>query len=257
MVSAPVKSKSKNWFLNMIWADNSLIEDSVKKYAETKWYKSPRYWILLWGIIATIISGLIQTGNTTIDIIAGTLIICAVFMALSPFIIKGYIFPFVLLILFKIYDMVLTLAERPRAAMSILIFGAIWIGICITSIRIEVLRNKTQKIKRRFWKDLLYSFSILIAGGALAVGLRVAFEPAVPESPAHFQEEYFNNCYNGIKDSLQTPEHKANAEYLCRCLAKFMADNVDLRTGDIIDGSTVKELEERAVKHCIDGLKSK
>ncbi len=241
----------------------TMISDFVKNYDTYKWYQHPKYWILLWAIFAVIAGAFIQLSNT--DVIFGMLGFLMALFTLTPFIIKGYIFPFILLIIFKSYDMVLTLGQTPHAAWSIIGFGFIWIGICITCIRIEVLRNKTAPVKKRFWKDLLYSLTILFIGLLLTVGISFIQDK---RSSNIVREEirtvYYEKCYNEIKDDAKNPNEQNILKNFCICRSDFIANSYDQfndifnklsssdKTEDEKMGIALEEVIKKADEKCLN-----
>lgn len=226
--------KRSNYFELLFWPTKKDISDSVKNYDKIKWYHQVKYLSLIWAIISNVIGSFVMFSGA--EAIYTAILTLGAFLALGVFIRKGYIFPFVLLILIKLGDILFHLSWGTTIGILAIISWFVWIGLCITCIRIEVARHKTKKVQNRFWKDFLYSFIIFIVGGIIAFGTMFIMEsPTYEDNRIEFETEYTDIWYNKIKDGLESPEEHARAMELCKCLAKYMSNQIDWRSGTFKD----------------------
>ena len=236
------KTESKHWFkefwlTKLIWTDSPEIEKYAKNYDSIKWYKSPRYWILLWAIAAVIFGSFIMHNHSNADATISAIFSIVVFVSFAPFIIKGYLFPFILLIIYKSVDAAFMIGQNSHLFLSIFIFWAIWVGICIACIRIEILRNKIYKVKRRFWKDFLYSITIFIVGLLITI---TSFFVMDNENISRIStDNFYSECYGTMLSHVKTSEDKMKMTKFCACFADFMSKNI-----------TSENSSELAVQNC-------
>ena len=159
-------NKSKNHPMNAIWIEESRIEYYAENYDSLKWYRMPKYWIYLWAILGTLLGTFLFAAKS--EIIGVSLVVGLMFLPFVPFIIRGYVFPFVLLMLFKAWSIAMIPLGTPAyAIMPELMLGIVWMGLCITSIRIEIRRYKKFNVKKRLWRDMFVALGIFAVGFAI------------------------------------------------------------------------------------------
>jgi len=166
-------NKSENRPINAIWIEESRVEHYAKNYESLKWYQMPKWWIYLWAIFSTLLGMFLFAEESEFPGISLAIIgVGVVFLPFVPFIKRGYVFPFILLMLFKAWDMALTLPDPKMSStgiISTIMFGIIWMGLCITNIRIELYRYEKLGVKKRFWKDLMIALGIFAVGFAVFI----------------------------------------------------------------------------------------
>ena len=163
--------KKRNWFSAILWPDSKTIKESVNDYDKTPWYLSLRFVLLCFVSCSFLLTAIIfgQILECVLSII--------LLIPLGYFVMRGYRFSYVLIGLIKLYDSVLRLfGNGPfhvsgSLVWSVLVWTAIWLGLCISCYRIETLRrikkpdtNKITVLDKVFFCVLGLFASLMVYG---------------------------------------------------------------------------------------------
>ncbi len=219
------------------------IRNNVKNYDIQKWYKSPRYWLLVLLALSLFSSLFIVEAEYLSYYIILSLTIC---LTLIPIFMKGSLLLLIGLSLFKILDVCLMIGYTLSGLQSYLsltmffMWTLVWAGLLYISTRIELERRKQTLNKRNkssTLKCFITSFCFFIFGAVVSS----FFYPYSYEDRINFKSNIYAVCEENIYSDLlkldDTEKSQIDQERLvqitneyCGCVANEMYDAIDWDT---------------------------
>ncbi len=153
--------KISDWLRKNKTELSNFINNQVANYKNIKWYKSPRYWI----IFMIFINLFVTLATNNYHTILGMVIILVPFI---PFVIMGYSFSFILLLLYTIFEVCVSISyiSYPPLRLTIsLLWSSMWVFFSLLSLKIERTKNKIHNIKRRNITAIIFYILLIIFTG--------------------------------------------------------------------------------------------
>lgn len=276
-----IQKKEKNWFSAMLWEDDKIIQERVKKYNDTPWYKSLRFGLLCFVFGSIFLTALFFGPYNVFDWIG-----MVIFLApIGYFVMRGYRFTFVLFGIVKLWDSFVRIVDvetlqtyANSTVFSIVVWTVVWIGLCVTCYRVETLRRKTNSDSKRISKTdniifiLLGALTFLCARGYYLeqTDVRLQLENKYGTQNVRIAEELYSYgvsipqiCETEWKNMLQDYNKEQKEPIVYEAFLLAYIQNYDAVNSEIIESlpeglfkDYQEKLGESTTQNVINSLKN-